>query len=592
MNAFLLLLILFPAASFAEESSTQTDDLRLDTIVVNGNASFESLSEESYVPVKSVPFQQVRTGTLDSINKREIFPTVNYGYPSGASGVSLGGRTIDDTQVFTLGVPLNLPQGGGADFSFFPAYLWSEALISPTLSSAGFSPQAASGSIQLKPWTRESLLHSTPNRTSSRATVAYDRNLQTYSLGTQTGNLAVLAGMSTGLQTGPAAELSYALSREPGHHVMFHFIGSSQEGDSPGSKSFPTPNSKKKTWRLIPVIESHQQINSDWTIENTFYADLQHLQFIDPSFPSVTRTQQYGLENAIIYRNYTLALSGRYINYVTKTQSNHEWPLLSTLAGEYALTSKMTLKLIGGGNYLDTAGGFYPIARATIRYEIDAQQYFFAEGNTIPKLPTMVARFYPASAFYTGNPNLKAERVNAILAGHQFENAGFQNTITAKGEYRTDVQIDQNQTTQNAGKATLMSLKEDLKYKAFEFLEFNASTLLTYSQLKNRTEPYPNLPFFNQLIGVRFIQGDLGDLNVIGRYTGASRAPDPNAFTSPAPFIHHSDFFLFDTWVNYNVTKDLTLTAGIDNLFDNRAEVILDYPLPGRMIYLSAQARF
>jgi hypothetical protein len=584
MQFVLFILVLFTHPVFAESSKTE---VRLDTITVSADSSFDSLSEESYVPTKKINFEQNRSGTLDSIMKNEVFPSANYGYPSGATGVNLSGRTIDDTQVFTLGVPLNLPQGGGADFSFFPAYLWSSAIISPTLSPAGFSPQAASGSIQLKPWTREAVRDFNPNSPGSRATIAYDRNLQTYSLATRLENMAVLAGMSTGLQKGPAAEFSYYLLRTSHNHLLLHFIGSSQEGNSFGSRTNPTPNTIKKTWRVIPVVESHQRLGAEFAIESTLYADLQELLYQDPAFPSDTRTQQYGLENAILYRNYTLALSGRYINYVSNPQSNHEWPILGSLTGEYALSSQGTLKLTAGGDYLNTAGGFYALGRATYKYQMDANQFWFAEASTTPKLPTLVARFYPNDGFFVGNPNLQPECVNAILLGHDFSDGRFGNTLTLKGEYRSNVQINQNGTVQNAGNAYLTSLKDDVKWKALPFMEWNASTLLTYSQLKNTNDPYPSLPYFSQLLGVKLIRGDLGDLNLLGRYIGKSRAA-----TFAGPSTNHPDYFLMDTWLNYHLTQDVILTAGIDNVFDTHPEVVYNYPLPGRVAYLSAQARF
>jgi outer membrane receptor protein involved in Fe transport len=589
MNPFffvVLILTAFQPATAAESKTTLTD-LRLDTITVNADSSFDSLSEESYVPTKKIIFEQTRTNTIDSINKSEVFPSANYGYPAGAIGVNLAGRSIEDTQVFTLGVPLNLPQGGGADLSFFPSYLWSNAIISPTISSAGFSPQAASGSVQLTPWTREAVRQNDSKNASSRATFGYDRNLQTYSLGTRVENLAILAGMSLGLQKGPAAELSYYFLRERNHHLLVHFLGTSQDGSSPGSKSFPTPNNRKKTWRVIPVIESHQQLDSNLTIENTFYADLQELQIVSPTALYDTRTQQYGLENAILFRNYTIALSARYIHYVNAPQSNHEWPLLASLTGEYAVSSQGTLRLTAGGNYLETAGGFYPLARATYKQQVDTEQFWFAETNTAPKLPTLVARFYPNDGSFVGNPSLKTERVSALLVGHDFANRTFENTLTLKSEFRDDIQVITSSTTINLGNAYLLSAKDDVKVKVSQYLELNASALVTWSRLKNNDEPYPNLPYYSQLLGLKISKGDLGNFNFLARYTGKSRNPQFGGTT-----VDHPDFFLYDTWVSYQLNANLTFTAGIDNLFDSHAEVVMDYPLPGRVAYLSAQARF
>jgi|GEM_PF-2974599 len=593
-------LYFFVLTSPAHADGSQIDlkqlapDLTLEPITVSGASSFDSLSNESDVPVQTVPIEQNRTGTLDSIAKQEIFPSLNYGYPSGANGVSLGGRTIDDTQVFTLGVPLNLPQGGGADLSVFPAFLWSEAKISPTLTSAGFAPSAASGSLQLVPWTRNQLRERDPNAARSRLTVAYDRMLQTYSLGTRVDRVAILAGMSTGLQTGPAGSFSADLLQTPHHQLRFHLIGSDQDGDSPGSRSYPSPDSKKKTWRVLPVLESHQEIGA-LTVESTLYGDLQDLQYLDPTYSSETRTQQYGLENAILYGPYTLALSARYTRFYSSTFGDlHEWPLLGSLTREFTLNPRWSLRLNAGVDALTTTGAS-PLGRISVKDQVTENEDWFFELNTIPKLPTLSARYYVIGTYH-GNPDLKPERVNALLFGHEFTNHEWQEVVTIKGELRSAIQVNENNTTENAGNASLLSLKNDLKWKVLPSLRLNASTLITRSRLKDAGEPYPDLPYFSQLIGARFSTahhsgGPWADLNLIGRYIGHSRTPDTTSFTSPVPYIDHPDYFLWDTWITFHASSNLSLNAGVDNLFNNRADVVFDYPLPGRIVYLSLQAQ-
>jgi len=567
-------------------------DLRLDPITVSGASSFDSLSDESDLPVQTVPIEQNRAGTLDSIAKEAIFPSLNYGYPSGANGVSLGGRTIDDTQVFTLGVPLNLPQGGGADLSVFPAYLWSEAKISPTLTSAGFAPSAASGSLQLVPWTRAQLRERDPNAPRSRMTMAYDRMLQTYSLGTRMDRVAILAGMSTGLQTGPAGSFSAQLIQTPHRQLTFHLMAADQDGDSPGSRSYPTPGSKKKTWRALPVLESHQDFGAV-IVESTFYGDLQDLRYIDPTYSSETRTQQYGLENAILYGPYTLALSARYTRFFSSTFGDlHEWPLLGSLTRELVLTPSWSLRLNAGVNALTTTGAA-PLGRISAKKQVSADEDWFFELNTIPKLPTLSARYYVLGTYH-GNPDLKPERLNALLMGHEFTSDEWQNIITLKGELRSAIQVNENNTTENAGNASSLSLKNDLKWNALPLVSLNASTLITRSRLQNTGEPYPDLPYFSQLVGAKVLTGQgqtRGEFHVVGRYVGHSRTPDTTTFTSPVPYIDHPDYFLWDTWITYRANSNLSLNAGVDNLFDNRADLVFDYPLPGRIVYLSLQAQ-
>ena len=575
-----LLLFLIHSVQAAET------EYKLEPIVVKASSSFDSLSAEEYLPQKKISFEFNRSGTLETLEKSEPFPSVNYGYPSGAMGTTLGGRSIDDTQVSTLGVPLNLPQGGGPDLSFFPSFLWSGVTLSTVPSTAGFSPQGISGSMQLELWTRTQVRDHKFSSTFSRVTGNYDRNLQNFSVGTKKENIAILGGMNFGREQGPAGSLSYYFIRKPKSHFIFHLLGSDQEGDNPGDKKFPTPLARKKTWRVIPALESHQEFGDDeekLIFESTFYADLNQMVFETPGVSRTSdRSQEYGIENAIHWKANTLALTGRLVSYQSSTfGSFQEWPILAQLSHDFQFNEEWKMRLSGGGNFVSDVG-FYPTGRASFKYQIDHDSNYFFELNSLAKMPTLTSRHYLYGTYH-GNPNLNPERVNAAIAGFDIAKNKIESTTTLKNEYRNQIQVNQNNTTENAGNAYLISLLEDIKWKATQKYTTNVGTLFTYSKLADSGFSYPDLPFVSFLWGSTYTFSDQIKLNHDFHFMGHSTAAGGGM---------HDAYFLMNFSVDYLPTEGTIFTLGCDNVTDKRAEVVVDYPLPGRIVYLNLSTRF
>lgn len=571
---------------FITKTNAAETEYTLDPIVVKASSSFDSLSEDEYLPQKKIKMDHTRPGTLDSVNRQETFPTVNEGYPSGAKGSALGGRSMDDVQVSTLGVPLNLPQGGGPDLSFFPSYLWSGLTISTVPSSAGFSPQGVSGSMQFELWTRTQVRERKFSSAFSRVTGHTDRQIQNFSVATKKDNIAILGGMNFGLQEGPAGSISYYFIRKPRSHYLFHVIGTDQDGASPGSKSSPSPTMRKKNWRVIPVLESHQEFGDDqerliW--ESTFYADLQQLKFDGTSFPTSDRTQQYGVENALHWNENTLALTARLVNYQSSTFGNvEEWPVLAQFTHDFTFSEEWKMRLGGGGNWVSSVG-FAPTARVSFKNIPSDTLNWFYELNSMAKMPTLTSRYYFIPNVFSGNPDLKVERVNALIAGFQTKGERLDTTTTFKAEYRNQIQVSNSSTMINDGNATLFSLKEDMVWRATAKYSNDFGVLLTYSRLANSGLPYPDLPYVSVLWGASYTFSDQFKLNRNMRYVGHSTKSGGG---------HHGHYFLMDMSLDYSPVEGTTLTLGCDNLTDRRAEVVVDYPLPGRILYLNLVSNF
>ncbi len=586
MNSPVLLTII--ASLFLTSAKAAKTEFRVDPIVVKAKSSFDSLNDEAFIPQKKVSFDANRNGTQDVLDKTLAFPSTNYGYPSGAMGTRLGGLSIEDTQVSTLGVPLNLPQGGGPDLSLFPAFLWSGASISSVPQLGGYSPQGVSGSIQFDLWTRTAIRDYKPSTDLNRITGSYDRNLQNFSVATKKQTSAILVGMNFGRMKGPAASISLYAIRNPRNHLLFHMLGSDQDGDDPGSKNYPTPNARKKFWRVIPVLESHQEFGDTekpliW--KSTISADFQQLATNnpdDPIYDASAKTQQYGIENALHYENSTLALTVRQLNFQKSAVTVHDLPVMAQYSYDFQLTSNLKMKLAGGGNYMNDTG-FAPSGRALLKQSITDEDSLFFELNSLNRMPTMVDRYYVDSS-YRGNPNLKPARINTLIAGMENKKDDFENTTTIKLEQRNQIIVYASgtplSTMINQGNAWLVSANEDFTFKPFKPITQRIGTVLSFSQLTDSGRSYPDLPTISVVHNGKYELNDSLALRNNLRYMGVSK----NYLG-----LDHSDYFLADLSFDWSIKKEITATLGCDNLFDKRAEIVEGYPLPGRIAYLNLQ---
>ncbi|MBU6153575.1 MAG: hypothetical protein KGP28_04665, partial [Bdellovibrionales bacterium] len=489
MNHLALILLLVPASAFAAESS-----FTLPAIQVLDKPSFETLREESLVPVTVVPIQGARSTLLDDLKWNTLFPLQNLGFPSGANGINLGGRSSDDTQVTSLGVPLNQAIGGGADLSAFPAFLWSEARIAPTTTSAAFIQQSASGNLDLTPWSW-SILKSRPEPLSpSRLTMSWDRDLQTLSIGTRKSDISVLAGNTFGRQTGPAGSLSYRFLKTPALSLSANVIGTDQKGESPGPVTSPDPNGKKNTTRVIPSLMAQYGTDREFSVQTTIFGDFQRLQFLgsyqgDP-YDSQDKTQSIGIENAIVLDQTILTASARNVRYSNNFLASwSEWPAHFGVTQGVEFKSGAKLKATGSFEYLSSYG-FHPGGRISTEIPVQAKETVYVEVQSIPKLPSIQDRLYVTPTFI-GNPNVSTERTHAIVAGFEDKGSFIRTKSQIRGEIRRNIILLNGASLENSGSAQFLSFSETASAIPLPFLQLDGEFMASYSKLEKNGNPYP-----------------------------------------------------------------------------------------------------
>lgn len=569
----------------------------LEPVIFAAPASFETLGEETLVPKKSVSVEPTRFSVIKAVGDEQAFPLADRGFPANAAnGFNLGGRTIDDTQVSTVGVPLNLPHGGGTALSSLPSFLWSRVDIARTPLSAGLAPSSASGAINLELWTRDQILRKHhPEDPLSRLTGSYDRQVQNFSLATRQRKLAINGGMNYGMQTGPAGSLSYEFYRDSISTWRLHFIGTDQEGDSPGSKTFPTPQAKLDVYRLIPILETQRTLGGDVIWESTWFGDVSGIRNRDPSAAATdsnSKTEQYGTENVFVVDDSVFAVSARYVRFrkdenslsATPAVLHDEWPLYASASHLFRLSSLSELKSTADVSAITTIGAA-PGGRLSWRIKDggDSTGAQFYELFTTGKMPTIQDRYYVFTGF-AGNPNLKPERVFSAIAGYERKFKDWRTRTALKGEYRRDVQISNTSTVVNAGTAQLLYLDQEVGWAATGRLDLRANLLLSVSHLQDQDIPYPSLPAFSAKARAIYHFAEEFDLEGRAHYQGPSVAA---AFPTGGRF--HPNYTLFDLEARVALERAVHLQAGIENVTDSRAEVVLDYPLPGRLYYLGLQ---
>jgi hypothetical protein len=589
---------LAPAESIDPSQNTSNPN-RLQPIEVSESASFEVLARDPITPKKIISIPASRPNLFQNLRQTLPYSVDVRGYPSGNNSVNLGGRSVEDTQVSTLGVPLALPQGGGADLSGFGHFLWDRAVVSTAPNSAAFVQQSASGSIELKSWSREQLRRPYRLRDlNSQASVSYNRQASTFSIGSRYQNTAVIAGSSFGLLTGPSAGLSHEILNHGGNYIALHALGFDTEGTSPGSRTFSTPNNLKKNWRLLPVLETRFNLLEGVRYEGTLYGDIQRLRFQDPTnsaFDSDTRTFQYGIENAIRYQNWTLGLSGRYVRFTGAPISvREEYPLRSTL-GYTQKNNQTTYDALIGADSLQTAGTGL-IAKLGTKFQATEINNWFTSLQTLPKLPTLTARYY-SIAGYVGNPNLKPEQVTFLTAGldhnANFKNGPIRALHAIRAERRNRIQLTRPSTTPgtntalNAGNAYLFSLQSDTGFRIHPNLTLNQNLLLTKSRIDQTQNPYPSLSVFSDRLHLAYEPNDHWQLDAYSQIVADSIESSGKK---------HAGYSLYDLMLIYRLTGldqgQYEISGGIENLFDRRAEITLENPLPGRIAQLGFTARF
>ncbi len=90
----------------------------------------------------------------------------------------------------------------------------------------------------------------------------------------------------------------------------------------------------------------------------------------------------------------------------------------------------------------------------------------------------------------------------------------------------------------------------------------------------------PRIPEWRATFGATYRATDKLSGTVNGRYSGSSFSQINNSDVEHNSYQGNASYFVVDTKLNYKITKQFTLSGGIDNI--NDAQYIIFHPFPGR----------
>lgn len=217
--------------------------------------------------------------------------------------------------------------------------------------------------------------------------------------------------------------------------------------------------------------------------------------------------------------------------------------------------------------------------------------------------PDELATDYVSSwgTHYIGNPNLKPEKSTSYDAGVEYVKDLLKSGLTffhtkfkdkILGYYDSSLSA---QTFKNVDGATIQGIEANLSYDFGLASGLNISiepfTNITYHTRYSSEDNLEVSKYGKTLLYTPKWTGAFGiragkekwDTRLIANYTGDEKVQDWNS-KSPTygKAIDKGDFTVVNLKGSYRPTKNLEITASVENLFDRAYEYVLGYPMPRR----------
>jgi hypothetical protein len=574
--------------SLSFQNSLRADDTTvLAPIVVEGSTADALL----YDPIVSTRVDHVAPTSSNGSVVRKFeealpVPVTDYGTPGTTTQLRGLGRTVEDTNVQTLGVPLNPVIGGGFDLSSFPEFFWSNYSFHLGPSTGGFDPRAASGTLSLTPWTAAAL-RANDGKTNARVTELVSKGLNQASVAGAYENVAALVGLSSYNAKGPTGSLSARLTHNENIDVRAHLLATSIDRTSPGPNTDPTPQARLKTDRWIPVLEANFSASQELLIKESAFYDRNSVRFVNPANSirdSYDRSSQIGSETVALWNDWTFGLSFRRTEFTQiGGEAPNEW--IGHLQAERLLRAgPWTTQASVQADWMNLYGA-RPGASLGERYDITSDWGVFAKGNFTYRYPSLQDRYYQGASF-VANPNLSLERALSFNIGNQWKYGQFEATEQFYLQFRSDAQLLQYNpgtdllTVVNGGDVRQLSYWDDFTWHALSFLDLGNALRLSSSKVDLTDSRIPYDPLLTEILSLRFHHLNW---NAGSAFRVVTSSPDGLGGTNGGYAL-----FDLDAGLRY---QNLGLQGRVDNVLDRRIQVYQGYPWPGRLFSLSLIAQ-
>jgi len=609
----LALVLLAVSNSFAAEPEV----VSIDPVIAEGTPA-DSLKFDPVMPAYTAKTKgRLSTGNVAKEMANDLPFHTNSNFKPGNEVGFIGiGKGAEETDVNLLGIPINRPQGGGADLATFPQYFWSgySYQIGPSLGA--FDPRGVGGSLSLRLWTQENL-----GTDSNRATAFHStRRIQQFSYGRSSKDYAILAGMTTDSVVGPALSFSGKPYESGSVKVTTHLLYSDTNAKGFKSERYPSSTASQRTYRLIPVVQLDKKF-ADSILKTSFFYDLAFVHYEDANSVSseqVKKVHQFGNESAYLFGSTRVGFGIRHVSYskTVGTGANDDFPseqvlnLQASHSFNYTLSerSKLLFEPTLGG-YAVTRKGFYPTGSVGLRREIALENNgkygeFFRLGFT-KRFPSLLDRYYqfvqPAGpTTYVGypNPGLKPENVRSIEMGADYARGSYRNQITLFARDYKHARYSRSFTVSstvrgfqisNAGDAWVVGATESQDWKAHPMFDFGTRLTFQRSQIEDLNASFPYSPTW-----VGIVKADIHDAdnrygleisNKVASYFVAYSETEGNPRRLPG-------YYYLDLFARAEVYAGVTVIAGVENVFDRPIQYRLTDPDEGRIYSIAANATF
>lgn len=563
------------------------------------------LSQDPVSPIESGrpdPASGSAAGTMQKgLNESLALPITGGGAPGNAVLMRGLGRSAEETDVQALGVPLNPPQGGGFDLSIFPAFIWSNYAYQRGPALGTFDPRGTSGSLNLTPWTANALLPmgASPTRgPRARATQSFSTNsiTQTSVAGTDGQQLAAVVGNSSGDARGPSGALSARADLSEGGRLTasVHFLATDLEAKIPGSRSYPTPEARQRTVRLIPIAQLDWRAAEHVLIKTSVFTDWSSLRYEDPTFSAVPSTYdriaQYGVQSAALFGAWKAGLSFREVRYRSFLDNLSEEVASAQLSRVWEWGGWMiepTVRAVGV-----TRTGVLPEASLGTRWEFMPGWNLFSRASLSRRFPSLVNRYYRYAGFpgypgFQGNPSLAAERDWTYTGGVEAVSGPWLASLVAYAQWAQDAQVKTLltptlETLINQGSARIVSISPTVGVQPSDLFSARASVTFSSSRISGSGLEYPGLAPWIGVFSVGVPQWRAFDARSTVRVASSSIVD-----SSGTRVAAYQDWSFELGWRPWSKAR---LSGRLDNLLNQAYELIPDYPSVGRTGSILLQA--
>jgi len=583
--------------SFAKESQNYNAyDILLAPILIKKSAS-DILNTDLFSKANSNQLSDVSSHADGyRVLENETSTAVSKYSGDGAEVTQIRGlgRSAQEINVQTLGVPLNPPQGGGFDFQTLPSFLWSSAEYFSFKNSGAFDANTIAGAFVLEPWTVKAIESNVSqsvieHRFSSPRSREYIFRLD------RTNQFATVMGVQDGDTRGFSGVSSFRLIDKNLYSAKIHFIFTSLHSDPKGSSVFKTPNAHKYNFRGIPVLEWDYYFSKYSYLKSSLFYDRGFIQYDDPDYNTHTKdhSHQLGTENVWVQKNFRLGFSFKEIKLQT---NNFTAPTEDVLFINpvILLQASESIVLEPSVQWIQTnTQGYHPGAGLNSKFILSDVMSVDLQLLYSSRLPSLTDRYYEDS-FFIPNPKLKPERTYTHQLGAGFKLTDFDFNLLYRFQFRKNLILMDSispgswvTTSENRGSGRIYALEQKLKWKIKTGFSFTQESTFTDSKVHFTGLEYPYLPRLTEKLGVVYESFRLN-----GRIVSSALANSSGDRVSGYGYLDVGYRGVLFKWPKLGEDSGFTLDFSVENILDRRYETIQYFPSAGRTYHLSLSAQF